>query len=55
MDDTKKPFACKADGCDMCFTNEDHLNVHTKKHAMVLQLSLGNKAAAFVGNLFVLN
>lgn len=34
----------------MSFTNLDHLNVHTKKHAMSLQLSLGNKAAVFVGN-----
>ncbi|XP_037046554.1 cyclic AMP-dependent transcription factor ATF-7 [Bradysia coprophila] len=45
MDETQKPFACKAEGCTMSFTNLDHLNVHTKKHAMSLQLSLGNKAA----------
>lgn len=49
MDETQKPFACKSEGCGMSFTNLDHLNVHTKKHAMSLQLSLGNKAAVFVG------
>lgn len=53
MDETQKPFACKAEGCTMSFTNLDHLNVHTKKHAMSLQLSLGNKAATFVGNDFL--
>lgn len=53
MDDTQKPFACKSEGCGMSFTNLDHLNVHTKKHTMSLQLSLGNKAAAFVGNDFL--
>lgn len=45
----QKPFVCKADGCTMSFTNEDHLNVHTKKHAMVLHLSLSNKSSHFVG------
>ncbi|CAH2056256.1 unnamed protein product, partial [Iphiclides podalirius] len=29
----------------MTFTNEDHLHVHTKKHDMVLQLGLEQKAA----------
>ncbi|KAJ6644536.1 Chymotrypsin-1 [Pseudolycoriella hygida] len=50
MDETEKPFACKSEGCGMSFTNLDHLNVHTKKHAMSLQLSLGNKAAAYVAD-----
>lgn len=53
MDETQKPFACKSEGCGMSFTNLDHLNVHTKKHAMVLHLSLGNKAAAYVGMLLL--
>lgn len=55
MDETKKPFDCKSDGCGMSFTNEDHLTVHTKKHAMVLQLSLGQKVSSFVGTCYILN
>lgn len=50
MDETKKPFACEVDGCDMRFTTLDHLNVHNKKHEMSLQLIHGCKAASFVGN-----
>lgn len=47
MDDTtQKPFACKAKDCQMSFTNEDHLNVHEKKHEMVLNLGLTNKAGS---------
>lgn len=49
MEETQKPFVCKADGCDMSFTNEDHLVVHTKKHTMSLTLGLSSKAASFVG------
>lgn len=49
MEETQKPFACKAIGCGMSFTNEDHLNVHTKKHDMSLNLGLGNKSNTFVG------
>lgn len=47
----EKPFACTIPDCGMTFTNEDHLHVHTKKHDMVLQLGLEQKAA-FVGTLF---
>ncbi|KPI96449.1 Cyclic AMP-dependent transcription factor ATF-2 [Papilio xuthus] len=41
----EKPFACTIPDCGMTFTNEDHLHVHTKKHDMVLQLGLEQKAA----------
>ncbi|XP_045538473.1 uncharacterized protein LOC106715142 [Papilio machaon] len=41
----EKPFACTITDCGMTFTNEDHLHVHTKKHDMVLQLGLEQKAA----------
>ncbi|CAG4965779.1 unnamed protein product [Colias eurytheme] len=41
----QKPFACTIPDCGMTFTNEDHLHVHTKKHDMVLQLGLEQKAA----------
>lgn len=47
--ETKKPFVCKVEGCTMSFTNEDHLTVHTKKHAMVLHLSVNQKTPNFVG------
>ncbi|GBP64330.1 Cyclic AMP-dependent transcription factor ATF-2 [Eumeta japonica] len=40
-----KPFACCVEDCGMTFTNEDHLHVHTKKHDMMLQLGLEQKAA----------
>lgn len=40
---TPKPFACTHEGCNMTFTNEDHLNVHRKKHDMDLNLNLGTK------------
>lgn len=46
----EKPFACTLPDCGMTFTNEDHLHVHTKKHDMVLQLGMEQKAA-FVGRL----
>ncbi|XP_023935188.1 uncharacterized protein LOC112043820 isoform X2 [Bicyclus anynana] len=41
----EKPFACTMPDCGMTFTNEDHLHVHTKKHDMVLQLGMEQKAA----------
>jgi len=34
-----KPFLCPVAGCGMRFTNEDHLNVHSKKHEMSLVLN----------------
>lgn len=43
MNEGPKPFACEVGGCDMTFTNEDHLNWHRKKHDMVLNLGLANK------------
>ncbi|XP_025081610.1 cyclic AMP-dependent transcription factor ATF-2-like isoform X3 [Pomacea canaliculata] len=39
--DNDKPFVCSSHGCGMRFTNEDHLNVHMKKHEMSLALNLG--------------
>ncbi|XP_052757114.1 uncharacterized protein LOC113516490 isoform X2 [Galleria mellonella] len=45
MVEPEKPFACTIADCGMTFTNEDHLHVHTKKHDMVLQLGLEQKAA----------
>ncbi|XP_048002120.1 uncharacterized protein LOC125238740 [Leguminivora glycinivorella] len=45
MAEPEKPFACVMQGCGMTFTNEDHLHVHTKKHDMVLQLGMEQKAA----------
>ncbi|KAG6465292.1 uncharacterized protein LOC119189720 [Manduca sexta] len=44
MVEPEKPFACTIPDCGMTFTNEDHLHVHTKKHDMVLQLGLEQKA-----------
>lgn len=43
MTETQKPFACSIKGCDMAFTNEDHLNWHQKKHDMMLNLGLASK------------
>lgn len=51
MVEPEKPFACNLPDCGMTFTNEDHLNVHTKKHDMVLQFGSEQKAG-FVGNKF---
>lgn len=48
MNEPEKPFACDIMDCGMSFTNEDHLNVHRKKHDMVLQLGIEQKSA-FVG------
>ncbi|KAM3956222.1 activating transcription factor-2 [Aphomia sociella] len=45
MVEPEKPFACSIADCGMTFTNEDHLHVHTKKHDMVLQLGMEQKAA----------
>lgn len=43
MNENQKPFACNITGCEMTFTNEDHLNWHHKKHDMVLNLGIANK------------
>ncbi|KRT83173.1 hypothetical protein AMK59_4154 [Oryctes borbonicus] len=43
MGENDKPFACTSEGCQMTFTNEDHLTVHRKKHDMVLNLGLNCK------------
>lgn len=40
MNETQKPFVCAKQGCEMAFTNEDHLNVHKKKHDMALHLGI---------------
>lgn len=45
MVEPEKPFACTMPDCGMTFTNEDHLQLHTKKHDMMLQLGLEQKAA----------
>lgn len=45
MNERQKPFACAVKGCDMTFTNEDHLNWHRKKHEMVLNIGLANKSS----------
>lgn len=54
MVEPEKPFACTMPDCGMTFTNEDHLNVHTKKHDMVLQFGCEQKAA-FVGKNFIMS
>ncbi|XP_043287645.1 cyclic AMP-dependent transcription factor ATF-7 isoform X2 [Venturia canescens] len=43
MGESEKPFACPSPGCNMSFTNEDHLVVHKKKHDMVLNLGNNGK------------
>lgn len=49
--EAQKPFACKAEGCGMSFTNEDHLTVHEKKHDMSLNLGITNKGTgAFIAD-----
>lgn len=51
MDDEKKPFECKMGDCMKSFTNEDHLNVHRKKHDLNLILELsGAKSGNSAGN-----
>lgn len=51
MDEEQKPFACDIKECGMSFTNEDHLNVHRKKHDMILNFGLGSvKSGIFLGN-----
>lgn len=47
MDHGERPFPCKLDGCRLSFTTEDHLNVHRKKHDMLLNLELPNKSNLF--------
>lgn len=53
MDTEQKPFACKTQGCGMSFTNDDHLNVHRKKHDMILNLgqSGSSKSSTFIGEM----
>lgn len=48
MTEPAKPFACTIQDCGMTFTNEDRLNVHTKKHDMILEFGMEQKAA-FLG------
>ncbi|XP_015591409.1 cyclic AMP-dependent transcription factor ATF-2 [Cephus cinctus] len=50
MTDSEKPFACPSPGCNMSFTNEDHLMVHKKKHDMVLNLGANGKNNVFVAD-----
>ncbi|XP_033208261.1 cyclic AMP-dependent transcription factor ATF-2 [Belonocnema kinseyi] len=50
MDDTGKPFACPSPGCNMSFTNEDHLTVHKKKHDMILNFGMNGKGSAFIAD-----
>ncbi|XP_038046091.1 cyclic AMP-dependent transcription factor ATF-2-like [Patiria miniata] len=38
MGDSGKPFACTEIGCNQRFVNEDHLEVHRRKHEMSLGL-----------------
>lgn len=45
MNEQIKPFACNIMECGMSFTNEDHLNVHRKKHDMILQFDNEQKSA----------
>ncbi|XP_059177497.1 cyclic AMP-dependent transcription factor ATF-2-like isoform X2 [Physella acuta] len=40
-----KPFVCSVSDCGMRFTNEDHLNVHSKKHEMSLALNSGGQSS----------
>ncbi|XP_015127291.1 cyclic AMP-dependent transcription factor ATF-2 [Diachasma alloeum] len=49
MGESEKPFACPSPGCNMSFTNEDHLVVHKKKHDMILNLG-SNKTGVFVAD-----
>ncbi|XP_034938744.1 cyclic AMP-dependent transcription factor ATF-2 [Chelonus insularis] len=50
MSDSEKPFACSSPGCNMSFTNEDHLVVHKKKHDMILNLGSAGKSGAFIAD-----
>lgn len=55
MDEEPKPFACHIKDCGMSFTNEDHLNVHRKKHDMILTFGLGSaKSGIFLGMYLIL-
>ncbi|XP_011308093.1 cyclic AMP-dependent transcription factor ATF-2 [Fopius arisanus] len=49
MGESEKPFACSSPGCNMSFTNEDHLTVHKKKHDMILNFGT-NKTGVFVAD-----
>ncbi|XP_033107400.1 cyclic AMP-dependent transcription factor ATF-2-like isoform X2 [Anneissia japonica] len=44
MGDSGKPFACGLNGCPMTFSNQDHLEVHQKKHDMKLVIGGGLKS-----------
>ncbi|XP_071942394.1 cyclic AMP-dependent transcription factor ATF-2-like [Antedon mediterranea] len=44
MGDSGKPFACRLRGCTMTFSNQDHLEVHQKKHDMKLLIAGGTKS-----------
>lgn len=56
MDEEQKPFACHIKECGMSFTNEDHLNVHRKKHDMILNFGLNSaKSGIFSGKWFINN
>ncbi|KAI4476603.1 hypothetical protein M0802_014824 [Mischocyttarus mexicanus] len=48
MSDVEKHFICTSPGCNMSFTDEDHLTIHRKKHDMVLNLDNNDKNSGFV-------
>ncbi|XP_015187435.1 PREDICTED: cyclic AMP-dependent transcription factor ATF-2 [Polistes dominula] len=48
MSDVEKHFICTSPGCNMSFTDEDHLAIHRKKHDMVLNLENNDKNSGFV-------
>ncbi|XP_035717147.1 cyclic AMP-dependent transcription factor ATF-2-like [Vespa mandarinia] len=50
MSDVQKLFACTSSGCNMSFTDEDHLAIHRKKHDMVLNLENNGKNTGFVAD-----
>ncbi|XP_055640272.1 cyclic AMP-dependent transcription factor ATF-2 [Toxorhynchites rutilus septentrionalis] len=47
MNSNEKPFPCKIEGCKLSFVTEDRLNVHQKKHDMLLNLEIPNKSNLF--------
>ncbi|KAI4476417.1 hypothetical protein M0804_013627 [Polistes exclamans] len=48
MSDVEKHFICTSPGCNMSFSDEDHLAIHRKKHDMVLNLENNDKNSGFV-------
>ncbi|KAK2580448.1 hypothetical protein KPH14_006191 [Odynerus spinipes] len=50
MSDVQKLFTCTSPGCNMSFTDEDHLAIHRKKHDMVLNLENNGKSTGFVAD-----